>query len=370
MPNQPSQKQQANLPDLTLAQQLGILGRLLRKSDQFVNLALLSISLLLILLATTYGQVVLNQWNVPFYNSIEQRDVPGFIKQLQIFLVIAAGLLVLNVAQGWFQTMLAIILRKAMVENLIDLWLQGNHAFKLGKSGIYAQNPDQRIHQDTRQLADSTTGLAVGFIQSSILLVSFIGILWNVSAGFVFHYGGKSFSLPGYMVWAAFLYVGLASVLSQWMGRGLIKLNAGREAQEAEFRSALVSTIEQTKDGKGGAEADAAREISFLQSSFQSLYLSMKKLLWAETNLTWISSGFGWLAVIVPILAAAPIYFSGDLNFGGLMMAVGAFNQVYSALRWYVNNYLAIAEWRAHLLRIMGFQTMLADLGDAPTRSD
>lgn len=321
---------------------------------------LVSFSLLIIMLATAYGQVALNQWNVPFYNAIEQRDVADFIRQLQIFLIIAAGLLLLNVSQSWFQQILAIMLRKAIVLNLIHLWLRGNNASKLDKSNIYAQNPDQRIHQDTRQLADSTTGLVVGFIQSTILLFSFIGILWNVSEGFVFHYDGKAFSLPGYMVWAAFLYVGLASALSQWMGSGLIKLNAAREAQEAEFRSALVTTI--NTNNVGIVPPDADKEISTLQSSFQTLYISMKKLILMQTNLTWISSGFGWLAIIVPILAAAPIYFAGDLTFGGLMMAVGAFNQVYSALRWYVNNYQAIAECLAHLQRITGFHAMLTEV--------
>ena len=90
----------------------------------------------------------------------------------------------------WFHWTRAILLRKAIVKNLIDLWLHGNNASKLDKSDIYAQNPDQRIHQDTRQLADSTTGLVVGFIQSTILLFSFIGILWNVSTGFA----GTSFA--------------------------------------------------------------------------------------------------------------------------------------------------------------------------------
>lgn len=360
MPNHQSPKQENILPDITLSKQLGFLRNLLKKSDELFKITVLFVSLLVILLATAYGQVTLNRWNVPFYNAIEQRDVPEFIRQLQIFLLIAAGLLVLNVSQSWFQQTLSIMLRKAIVKDLLDLWLHGNNVFKLGKTGIFAQNPDQRIHQDTRQLAESTTGLVIGFIQSTILLFSFIGVLWNVSEGFVFRYAGRAFSLPGYMVWAAILYVGLASALSQLMGRGLIKLNAIRESHEAEFRSALVTTISQHHDE---ANADnGANKIKYLRAKFQNLYVSIKKLILMETNLSWISSGFGWMAIIVPILAAAPIYFSGDLTFGGLMMAVGAFNQVYSALRWYINNYLAIAEWRAHLLRIIGFRTALENL--------
>ena len=38
------------------------------------------------------------------------------------------------------------------------------------------------------------------------------------------------------------------------------------------------------------------------------------------------------------------------------MMAVGAFNQVQSSLRWFVDNFSAIADWRATLLRVASFR--------------
>lgn len=360
MQNHLGSKQDTQHSAITLSKQLGFLKDIIKKSNEFVKITLLSVLLLTILFATAYGQVTLNQWNVPFYNAIENRNISEFIRQLKIFLIIASGLLILNVSQSWLQQTLSNMLRKAIVKDLIDLWLSGNNAYKLSKSDIYTQNPDQRIHQDTRQLADSTTGLIIGFIQSTILLFSFIGILWNVSAGFTFEYAGRAFSIPGYMVWAAILYVGIASALSQLVGRNLIKLNAEREAQEAKFRSALVTVIDQESDQS--TQSDGYTKIKYLRSKFQTLYDSIKKLILMQTNLSWISSGFGWLAIIVPILIAAPMYFSGKLTFGGLMMTVGAFNQVYSALRWYINNYLAIAEWRAHLLRIMGFRAALEQL--------
>ena len=65
----------------------------------------------------------------------------------------------------------------------------------------------------------------------------------------------------------------------------------------------------------------------------------LRKLAWALANLTWVSAGFGWLSLVAPIIIASPMYFSGQLTFGGLMMAVGAFNQVNQALRWYVINF-------------------------------
>ena len=61
----------------------------------------------------------------------------------------------------------------------------------------------------------------------------------------------------------------------------------------------------------------------------------------------------------MPIIVAAPGYFDGELSFGALMMVVGAFNQVQSSLRWFVDNLAQIADWRATLLRIVSFRDAL-----------
>jgi hypothetical protein len=45
------------------------------------------------------------------------------------------------------------------------------------------------------------------------------------------------------------------------------------------------------------------------------------------------------------------------------MMVVGAFYQVQQALRWYVDRFPAIAEWRAMLTRVIEYRSALAHLG-------
>ena len=74
------------------------------------------------------------------------------------------------------------------------------------------------------------------------------------------------------------------------------------------------------------------------------------------TNLTWVTAGYGWFTLVAPILAAAPLYFAGDLSFGGLMLAAGAFTQVQSSMRWFIDNFSVIADWRATLLRVASFR--------------
>src|SRR5262249_52919931 len=60
-----------------------------------------------------------------------------------------------------------------------------------------------------------------------------------------------------------------------------------------------------------------------------------------------------------PILVAAPLYFTGKTSFGGMMMAAAAFTQAQGSLRWFVDNFSAIADWRASLLRVANFRAAL-----------
>ena len=80
----------------------------------------------------------------------------------------------------------------------------------------------------------------------------------------------------------------------------------------------------------------------------------------ATAKLTWVTAGYGWVSIVAPILIASPAYFSTKLSFGELMVVVGAFNQVNQSLRWFVDNFAVLAEWRAALFRVIKFREVLS----------
>jgi len=73
-------------------------------------------------------------------------------------------------------------------------------------------------------------------------------------------------------------------------------------------------------------------------------------------KLTWVTAGYGWVSIVAPIVIASPAYFSTKLSFGELMVVVGAFYQVDQSLRWFVDNFAVLAEWRAALFRVIKFR--------------
>jgi len=334
--------------------QMTMMVRALWASPVRNALLALSVSLFLIIAATAYGQIRLNRWNQPFYDALSHRNFMGFLRQLGVFGVIAGALLVLNVVQRWFGETLKLKLRQGLVHDLVQNWMTPGRAFRLANAGAIGVNPDQRMHEDARHLTELSADLGIGLVQDSILLATFIKILWSLSSPFVLHMSGRAIAVPGYMVWAAIVYAASASLVSYWVGRSLINRNADRYAREADLRFTLVRVNEHIDAiALAEGEADEARRI---EADLKRVLTAMRWLVTGNTNLTWVTAGYGWFTLVAPILVAAPLYFAGDLSFGGLMMASGAFMQVQSSLRWFVDNFSTIADWRATLLRVASFR--------------
>src|SRR5271170_603053 len=338
-------------------------------AEQPNKLLMLAGALIGVVGATAYMQIRLNSWNRPFYNALTNKDMPGFLSQLVVFGELAGILLVLNVAQMWLNQSSKVVMRQGLVDDLLNEWLKPKRAFRLSNSGVIGANPDQRLQADAQHLTDLSTDLGIGLLQSTLLLLLFVGVLWGLSQGEFLPVAGRDFSPPGYLVWCALLYAGAASYLSWRVGRPLINLNAEHYAREAEFRFALVR-INEHIDGITlyGGEAD---ERQSLNGVFGSVLDISRQIVSAVTRLTWVTAGYGWFTIIAPILVAAPAYFRGTMSFGELMVIVGAFNQVQTALRWFVDNFSNLADWRATLLRVARFRKAIMgmdDLGQATSR--
>lgn len=315
------------------------------------------LAIIAILIANMTGQVFLNRWNGQFFDAISAKDFDGFLHYTGVFFGLAGILLTLVVAQTLMQELLKIELRRFLTVHIADLWLQRARPYQLAFAGAIGANPDQRVQEDTRKLAEFTAELATGLLQQTFLLTTFVGVLWNLSSALTFHFGGKDFVIPGYMVWCAILYALLGSAVTFLVGKPLIRLNAERSQKEAELRFALVRLTESAESiGFLRGEGD---ERSALNTQINAVLGMMRAIAFKLARLTWVTSGYGWLSLIVPVIVASPAYFTSSVSFGGLMRLVDAFSQVQASLRWFVDNFAKIADWRAALFRVMRFEEEL-----------
>jgi vitamin B12/bleomycin/antimicrobial peptide transport system ATP-binding/permease protein len=342
--------------DGTLAQTRNLI-EVLRQAPEKRALLWLSGLIVAVIVFNGIAQLRLNSWQGAFYDAIAQRDLPLFYWNLGVFAVIAGVLLVLGVAQTWLHENLKVKLREAVTFDLIEEWLKPKRAYRLPLVGEIGSHPDQRIQDDARRLVELSVDLGVGLVQSTLLLLSFVGVLWVLSAQVVFVVGATQFSIPGYMVWCALAYALVGSYFTWMIGRPLIHANEELRAREAEFRFLLVrvnDAAEAIAIHRG--EQDERRGLEQVAGKACAVMLQIANAL---ARLTWITAGYGWIAIVVPIVVAAPGYFGGGLSFGGLMMVAGAFFQVQQSLRWFVDRFTALAEWRAALQRVIAYRDAL-----------
>jgi len=169
-------------------------------------------------------------------------------------------------------------------------------------------------------------------------------------------------------VWAALVYAVVGTWLTDRVGRPLVRLNFDQQRYEADFRFGLVRFRENTEGvALYGGEAD---ELRGFRERFANVVGNWWGIMRRQKRLTWLTAGYAQVAVVFPFVVAAPRYFRGEIPLGGLVQTATAFAQVQDALSFIVSSYTDIAEWRAVVERLSGFERALqqADLESAPGR--
>lgn len=350
----------AQMRDFDLTRDLLLFARVLRGAPGGRRVMAIFVASIVVTIGNMVGQVWLNEWNGQFFDALARKEMAEFLRHLWMFVVIVAVLLALTVAQTFLQERLKLRLREWIARHLLVAWLKPMRVYQLSFAGPYGRNPDQRLQEDTRLLGDLTADLGCGLVYSLFQIVAFVGVLWALSAQVAFDVAGHHVAIPGYMVWCAIAYALTGSGLTWLVGRPLIALNAERYAREAEFRFALVRVNESGESiALHGGEEDEHRHLG---GSLEVVIDVMRRISSSLAHLTWITAGTGWLSLVVPILVAAPAYFGGTLSLGGLIMVAGAFSQVQWAMRWFVDNFSRLADWRAAVHRVARFREVLDDL--------
>lgn len=320
-------------------------------------------ALVALILTIVWVNVRFSAWNNAFYDALQAHDLKGFWHQLGIFGLLAAGYIVLAVMRLVAQQRLVMHWRQGMTEHMLADWLRPGTPYRLGTAaqGAALDNPDQRLADDIRSFVTSTLDLGLGLLNASVTLLSFVAILWGLSGSLHVPWPGPGWDLPGYMVWVAVAYAGAGSWIVRRLGAPLVPTNARQQRVEADFRYGLVQ-VRDHAEAIALARGEGA-EHRQLRAHFDAIRANWTQLIRYSKRLTWFSAGYGQLANVFPLLAAAPRYFSGQIQLGGLMQTAQAFGQVQGALSWFVDAYASLAEWRATVLRLAAFQQALA--GDA-----
>jgi putative ATP-binding cassette transporter len=335
---------------------LAIIWRLARpyffSEDRWAGRVLLG-TVIAIELSVVAINVMLNQWNNRFYNALQERNWDAFIYEIGFFCVLAAIYIVLAVYQLYLNQWLQIRWRRWMTRHYLDHWLAGANHYRMQLLGDAADNPDQRIAEDINMFIDRTLTISVGLLSAIVTLVSFVVILWTLSAAAPLHLFGASLTIPGYLVWAALLYAAVGTTLTHLIGWPLVSLNFRQQRFEADFRFNLVRVRENSEQIAllGGETAERERLLDRFGYVVGNFLLIMQR----TKKLTFLTSGYTQISIVFPFIVISPAYFAGAVQLGGLMQTASAFTSVQTALSFFVNAYRSLAEWRAVIARLDGF---------------
>jgi|SRR5688572_4510505 len=313
-----------------------------------VGLTLLATVVGLALMAV-YMEVQFNRWNADFYNTLQDKDQAEFFRQLGKFTLLAFTWIIIVVYQRYFQQMLLIEWRTWLTERFLADWLRDQAHYRMQLTDRKTDNPDQRIAEDLRIFVEYTLSLSLGLLSAVVTLVSFIAILWALSGAFTLF----GVHIPGYMVWAALIYAVVGSVLTHLVGRPLIGLDFNQQRFEADFRFSLVR-LRENSEGVALYRGEQ-EELGGLRQRFSAVVGNWWKLMLKQKQLTWLTSFYGQLAIIFPLVVASPRFFAGQVQLGHIFQTASAFGQVQGSLSWFIGAYRDFAMWKATVDRLIGF---------------
>lgn len=329
----------------------------------------LLLAIVLLNLGTVFMAVQFNDWYRVFYDSLQNKDQTVFWQQLGRFTYLAFGAIIIAVYKFYLTQLLEVRWRSWMTHNYLKRWLS-DHVFYQMELARYAgtgtdtpDNPDQRIQEDLNLFTSYTIGLTMGLLNAVVTLVSFVGILWALSGSFAFTVAGGSYSIPGFMVWAAIAYCAAGSVITHYIGRPQIRLNFLQQRYEADFRHHMVR-VREYSESIALDKGEAVEQVQ-LDTRFSTVLANYLTLIKEQKNLIWFTSFFGQAAIIFPFLVAAPRFFSGAIQLGELIQISQAFGKVQDSLSWFVDNYSSLAAWRATTDRLTSFEESFVALAQS-----
>jgi putative ATP-binding cassette transporter len=323
--------------------------------------------------------VRLNFFQNDFGNAIQVADeshrIAFWYQLLFVFMPLALIAVLSGVIEFFVASNFVLQWRRWMTVSYTTRWLINSMHYKLALASDNADNPDQRISQDVGAFINgSGTGLNSGnlgiynytiqAIQSATNFVSFSIILWRISRGMTVPY--FDIEIPGFLFWVAVLYACFATGVTQLIGRRLSRLYFYQQTVEANFRFGLARIREYSEQIALLKGED--REIARASNVFEDVFATVRRIINVRTYLIAFNQFYGQISAIIPYVVVAPFYYLKKVSFGQFSQSADAFGNVNSAMNFFVDRYIGLADFSATVNRLTSFDQSFAQALAAHTK--
>ncbi|WPO39621.1 ABC transporter ATP-binding protein/permease [Tardiphaga sp. 42S5] len=338
-----------------------------------------SLMLLVVIVACQLAiiQVTLRQvqWSADFFNALQKIDGQAAITQIGVFAVLVGISASLYLIAKYCKRRLQFRWRQRLSDTLLERWTTNKaHWFLHPSLGGHAKvdNPDQRIAEDCNMFAEAILGSkddiragVLDFMMSLIGLVSYVMLLWQLSTfALQFSLWGVGIEIPRYMVWAAPIYVALATTLTHVLGRQLPGLLMNEQRREADFRFALVH-MRENASAIALSDGETA-ERRMLADRFNDVVSVWHQVIRREFIYGLFTRPYFQSVLRIPTFLALPAFLAGKITLGGLTQLAAAFTNVVTTLSWFIFSYKFISDLVATTRRLQGFMDAMDGAAPEP----
>lgn len=304
--------------------------------------------------AGVYMFVLMNRWQQRFFDSVQARDIAGFGALVAAFVGILTLQMVFVVLEPYIRRLLCLRWRVHTTDRYIDRWMARNRYAEIERLRII-DNPDQRIADDLRFIADPEVGalsIVLQLVSSAASVWAMVAILLETSDTIRVTLAGWQVAIPGGTVVYAILYVIVSSVVMVLFGKPYIRAMMRWQYREADFRSSLVH-VRRNAPQIGLADA-VGQERRSLHGGLQAIHAAMRTQIRTLLGINAASGLYDRLGSIIPLFILVPRYFAGAITFGQVMGGRDAFRQLVPQLGFFIQLYPRVATQLSYINRIKG----------------
>ena len=288
--------------------------------------------------------VAINEWFGEFYDMIQKAlatpnaiTIGEYWASLFSFIYLAGIYVGIAVAVSYFTAHYLFRWRTAMVD-----WYHSVY-----EKARKIEGASQRVQEDTIKFTRIMEGLGTSFIESIMVLVQFVPILFGLSIGIpIFFFGDWEYGLiTGAIVWS----VGgtLFLIALGWLLR-LVGVEYDLQKKEAAYRKILViAEDDENVRPKTIDELFAdVRKIHFL-SYIRYLYFNIGRIAYLQAN------------VLSAYVFLAPAIVAGVVTLGVMQQIIRAFGRVEGSMQYILKAWPTIIELASVYKRLREFESKI-----------
>ncbi len=268
--------------------------------------------------------------------SLQERNTAGYHTALWTYMATFALTIPLAAYYRYVEDRLALNWRDFLARTLMLRYFNNRAYYRL-LSNEEIDNPDQRISEDVRNFTVTALSFVLIVINSVIQVIGYTGVLWTISGTLVAVLLGYAFG---------------GTAIAFLIGKRLIGLNYLQYEREADLRYGLVRV-------RDNAESIAfyrgeRREFRDLRARLGGVVGNMLMLIRWNRNLTFFTTGYNSLALILPTLIVAPLFLQGKVEFGKITQAAAAFATFLAAVSLVITQFERLSAFAAGVTRLGG----------------